>query len=494
MKKRPVAFLITLLLSTSPLFANEPIEAPKSEEITQEEVKEKTPESGKNEALEKSTPKEKEAPKESETSEKKKDEEKSQKKRKSKIELESKAERAPLPINELRLFTEVLEQLKRDYVEPLDDKTLIQNAIKGMLSELDPHSGYYTKEEYSSMLEVTQGSFVGLGVEVIPENGLIRVITPIDDTPAYEAGIKAGDLIIKIDDTPVQSVDVNRAIEMLRGEEGSEVTITLIRSQESTPLTLTITRANIQTKSVKSELLNEEYGYIRLSQFQEESSEEVRNAISKLQRALAKEKRLLKGLVLDLRNNPGGLLTEGVALSDLFIDGGLITYTQGQSEESRLDFNAEAGDLLNGAPLVVLINSGSASASEIVAGALQDHKRALIVGERSFGKGSVQTVLDLEGGKGLKYTSGRYYTPNGRSIQGLGIEPDVPFAPIESLTLRSDHFDFREADIKGHLSESESDEKKRDFSEENHKLATEDYPLFEALTLLKLLATMQSNH
>ncbi len=454
MRKKVLSIITTLLLTAAPLSAAEPFEEPlipTEEVITQPAAAVEEPVSE---------------------------------------VLDEKGTADPLPIKELRLFVNILEQLKQSYVEPVDDAQLIQNAIKGMLNELDPHSTFYTKEEYESVQQLTTGSFAGLGVEVTADNGLIRVIAPIDDTPAERAGIKAGDLIIKIDETPVQAVDINRAIEMLRGDVGTDVTLTLIRNADNSPITVTITRDKIKTKSVKHELLNEQFGYIRLSQFQEKSSQEVQEALNELADEAKGAGEVLQGLILDLRNNPGGLLDEGVNISDLFLNSGLIVYTQGQSEESRYNLLATEGDILEGAPMIVLINSGSASASEIVAGALQDHGRALIVGEQSFGKGSVQTVIDLPDGKGLKYTSARYYTPNGRSIQGEGIKPDVTLAPL-SVTLKPESYHLRESDMAGHLDNPNAQEELKDFTQENNQLAERDYPLYEALNLLKVLAITQ---
>lgn len=427
----------------------------------------------------------------------------------------------PLSITELRTFVEVMEKVKNEYVEDVTDQNLLENAIKGMLSNLDPHSSFYGKEEFEGLTESTTGEFAGLGVEITNEDGLLRIISPIDDSPAAKAGIKAGDLIIRINETAIQSVSSEDAIKMLRGEPGTEVMLTIIREGAAKPLKISILRDIIKTKSVRSEMLEPGFGYIRLSQFQERAGEEMINHINDLiknyqasikmatkdsHKDKATDKSInanatlsettqnqnpasahpLKGLILDLRNNPGGLVNQAVAISDLFLEGGLVVYTQGRDASTRSNSMAGPGDILNGAPLIVLINSGSASASEIVAGALKDNNRALIVGERSFGKGSVQVVIPLNDGRGLKFTTARYYTPSGKSIQAEGIVPDIAIEDFD-IKVKSDKPErIREADLVGHL-DNTSAINKADTQQSKQDLATRDYQLYEALNLLKTL-------
>lgn len=427
----------------------------------------------------------------------------------------------PIPIKELRTFVEVMEKVKNEYVEDVTDQNLLENAIKGMLSNLDPHSSFYGKEEFEGLTESTSGEFAGLGVEITNEDGLLRIISPIDDSPAAKAGIKAGDLIIRINETATQSVSSEDAIKMLRGEPGTEVVLTIIREGAAKPLKINILRDIIKTKSVRSEMLEPGFGYVRLSQFQERAGEELINHINDLiknyqastkmmtkdghtdknvdksmnpnialtEREQAKkssEIHPLKGLILDLRNNPGGLVDQAVAISDLFLEGGLVVYTQGRDASTRNNSIAGPGDILNGAPLIVLINSGSASASEIVAGALKDNNRALIVGERSFGKGSVQIVIPLNDGRGLKFTTARYYTPSGKSIQAEGIIPDIAIEDFDIKVKTDKPERIREADLAGHLDNTSATDKV-DIQQSEQDLAMRDYQLYEALNLLKTL-------
>lgn len=397
-----------------------------------------------------------------------------------------------LPLEELRAFSEVFGQIKRSYVETVDDKTLIENSIRGMLVGLDPHSAYLDPESYKELRIGTSGEFGGLGIEVSMEDGFVRVVAPIDDTPAKEAGIQAGDLIVRIDDTPVKGMTLNDAVQRMRGKPGTDIDLTIIREGEEEPLKVTITRAIIQVKSVKSRALEDGYGYIRISQFQTETESGMRKAVEKL---LEKNGGQLKGLVLDLRNNPGGVLGAAVDVSDAFLEKGLIVYTEGRDEESKQSFRATSGDILSESPMVVLVNGGSASASEIVAGALQDHHRAIIMGSRTFGKGSVQTILPLTENTALKLTTARYYTPSGRSIQAEGIVPDIKLESVKvSASSLSDIDPVREADLSRHLingakaqeiGQSKGD--KKDDRKPSASLAAEDYPLYEALNLLKAL-------
>jgi carboxyl-terminal processing protease len=389
----------------------------------------------------------------------------------------------------------VFAKVKKDYVEEIGDKKLLENAIRGMLEGLDPHSAYLDKAAYKELQEGTTGEFGGLGIEVGMENGFVKVIAPIDDTPAQRAGIQAGDLIIRLDDTPVKGMSLNDAVKVMRGKPGTDIVLTVVRENENKPLKLTITRAIITVKSVKSKTLEPGFGYIRISNFQSHTAEDLRQNLNKLKQENNDD---LKGLILDLRNNPGGILSAAIAVSDLFLDRGLIVYTEGRIENSKLKFNAKPADMLRHAPLIVLVNGGSASASEIVAGALQDHDRAIIMGVQTFGKGSVQTILPMSNEAALKLTTARYYTPSGRSIQAAGITPDIV---IENVAIAHKEEDstshIKEADLSGHLeNDKESDSSLVDddpeLEEEEEKeeipLAIRDYQLYEALNVLKGLA------
>jgi len=402
------------------------------------------------------------------------------------------AESVTLPYEELRMFTEVFGRIKRDYVEPVSDKKLLEDAIKGMLSGLDPHSAYLDTEQYKELREGTTGQFGGLGIEVTMENGFVKVVSPIDDTPAERAGIKAGDLVVRLDEKPVKGMTLADAVKIMRGEPGSIIILTVIREGEEAPLKISITRAIIKVKSVKNRILEKDFGYLRISSFQSRTGQGVIDAVAELTK---ENKGDLKGLVLDLRNNPGGVLNAAVEVSDAFLEKGLIVYTEGRIKNSEMRFNASPGDLVNGIPIVVLINAGSASASEIVAGALQDHKRAIIMGKKSFGKGSVQTILPTSGNAAVKLTTARYYTPSGRSIQAEGIEPDVVLARVKLETLDASAFKpVKEADLSHHLENGNGKDKskaeKNDEKDEQSNLDLRDYPLHEALTLLKGLGIM----
>lgn len=382
-----------------------------------------------------------------------------------------------IPVTELRVFAEVMERIRAAYVEDVDDTTLLRSAIRGMLNELDPHSAYLTPDQLKDLQASTSGEFGGLGIEVTMENGLIRVVSPLDNTPASEAGIRAGDLILKIDDTFVKGLTLSEAVDMLRGEPGSEVRLQVLGKEDDNPHTVTLERARISIESVRHEMLEPGYGYLRITQFQNNTAMDVKKAL-----AAMKEKEL-NGLILDLRNNPGGVLGAAVQVADSFLKEGMIVYTEGRLEESRSNFTASAGDLLNGLPLIVLVNGGSASASEIVAGALQDQGRALVVGRRTFGKGSVQTVLPLHGERALKLTTARYYTPKGRSIQAEGIKPDIE-VEVASVELARETGRVREADLPGHLLNDKAAGEKGDAGEKQ-TLASRDYALYEALSILK---------
>ncbi|MDP2903683.1 MAG: S41 family peptidase [Methylovulum sp.] len=404
---------------------------------------------------------------------------------------EPSADTDTLPFEDLRTFTEIFGRIKRDYVEPVSDKKLLEDAIRGMLSGLDPHSAYLVADEYQELKEGTTGQFGGLGIEVTMENGFIKVVSPIDDTPAQKAGIRAGDLIVRLDDKPVKGMSLADAVKMMRGEPGSKILLTIVREGEETPLKISIARDIIKVKSVKSRMLEKGYGYVRISSFQSGTGDNLKEAIT----ALKKENKAdLKGLVLDLRNNPGGVLNAAVEVSDAFLKSGLIVYTEGRIENSEMRFSAASDDLIDDAPIVVLINAGSASASEIVAGALQDQKRALIMGEKSFGKGSVQTILPTSNGAAVKLTTARYYTPSGRSIQAEGIEPDITLAHVKLESLeKSDFMPVKEADLSGHLQNGKESGKSTDDTANKDKEALEmkDYALSEALNLLKGISIMK---
>jgi carboxyl-terminal processing protease len=407
--------------------------------------------------------------------------------------VEPAADTEALPFEDLRTFTEIFGRIKRDYVEPVSDKKLLEDAVRGMLSGLDPHSAYLVAEEYQELKEGTTGQFGGLGIEVSMENGFVKVVSPIDDTPAQKAGIKAGDLIVRLDDQPVKGMTLADAVKKMRGEPGSSILLTVVREGAEAPLKITIVRDIIKVKSVKSRMLEKGYGYVRISSFQSGTGESLKDALAALKKENAGD---LKGLVLDLRNNPGGVLNAAVEVSDAFIKSGLIVYTEGRIENSEMRFNAAPDDLINGAPIVVLINAGSASASEIVAGALQDQKRAVIMGEKSFGKGSVQTILPTSNGAAVKLTTARYYTPSGRSIQAEGIEPDVALARVKLESLdKTDFKPVKEADLTHHLQNGKkgksADGAEGEQGEDKESLETKDYPLSEALMLLKGISIMR---
>ena len=404
---------------------------------------------------------------------------------------EAKVAPSRLPLDELRAFAEIFERIRTSYVETVDDKTLLENAIHGMLSGLDPHSSYLGSEDFEDLRNNTSGKFGGLGIEVGVEDGFIKVVSPIDDTPAQKAGILAGDLIIKIDDAPVKGIGLSNAIDKMRGEPGSKIELTILREGENQPLEISLNRAEIKITSVKQRLLEDNLGYVRITQFQENTGADIHKA---LQTLLDESKQTLAGVVLDLRNNPGGVLDAAVAVSDAFIDSGLLVYTQGRVTNADVRYQATVDTLMPDLPVVVLINAGSASASEIVAGALQDHKRAVIMGTQSFGKGSVQTVLPLNGEHALKLTTARYFTPNGRSIQAKGITPDIEVHQGK-FTQANEAGYYKEADLEGHLS---SDDGKENKSSDNHNSQNDriqkDYQLNQALTVLKGMNILNRSH
>jgi carboxyl-terminal processing protease len=349
----------------------------------------------------------------------------------------------------LEAFTNVLSIVKKNYVEEVDTKNLVNGAINGMLSSLDPHSAYLTPDLYKELQMDTQGRFGGLGIEITVKNGVLTVVSPIEDTPAFKAGVKPGDMIFKIEDEFTKDMTLVDAVKKMRGPKGTKITISVKREGVPELIDFTLVRDTIRVQSVRSRTLEEGYGYIRLAQFQERSDRDLQKALEKL----AAEKGGIKGLVLDLRNNPGGLLTQAVRVSDLFLDSGLIVYTEGRIESQKQKYFAQKEGTWMDFPMVVLVNGGSASASEIVAGALQDHKRAVVLGTKTFGKGSVQTILPLDDSSALRLTTARYFTPNGRSIQALGIVPDivVDSSPQEGKADDKKRQGVREENLPGHL-------------------------------------------
>ena len=403
-----------------------------------------------------------------------------------------------VPLEQIRTFAEIFTRIKRDYVRDVDDVSLLESAIKGMLAGLDPHSVFLDRDAFRSLQERAQGRFGGLGIEVSMENGLIKVIAPIDDTPAQRAGIESGDLITHINDQSVRGMSLGEAVDKMRGHPGTAVTLSVVRKGLGEVLRVHIVRAIIRVRSVKARLLEPGIALFRLSNFQSDTSEELWRALQRLRTDSDGE---LRGAVLDLRNNPGGILDAAVRVSDMFLEEGLIVVsTKGRTDSANLEYPARSPDALQGAPLVVLVNGGSASASEIVAGALQDQRRALIVGEPTFGKGSVQTLLTLRDEGALKLTTALYYTPSGRSIQAKGITPDVVLERIRP-NLDNASEGTKEAALKGHLQNKESEEGESSGQtapsapgqqDSSEKLVLEDYPLYEALNLLRGLIAMSS--
>jgi len=407
-----------------------------------------------------------------------------------------------LPIEDVQRFTIAISQIKNFYVEPVKDQDLFEDAIRGMLQGLDPHSSYLDKQDFQDLRAATKGEFSGLGIEVTMEDGYIKVISPIDDTPAYIAGVKSGDLIIKLDDKPVKGMTLRDAVNNMRGKRGTKILLTILRKGEKKPLRITVKRDVIHIKSVKSRLIDKKYAYVRVGHFQSPTTSDMLKAIKKLKKEAGGK---LAGLVLDLRNNPGGLLDSAIQVSDAFIhndkkgDEELIVYTKGRLPSSQFTATATPGDLLDGAPIIVLVNGGSASGSEIVAGALQDHKRAIVIGTKTFGKGSVQTVLPLDNDRGIKLTTALYYTPEGRSIQATGIVPDIIVEALEIPKPEEDKIAFdaiSEADLSGHLAngniDEKSDKKAKTDKEKDKELVHTDYQLYEAINLLKGLALVKS--
>jgi len=357
---------------------------------------------------------------------------------------------------QLNLFGDVFERVRSDYVEKPDDSKLVESAINGMLTGLDPHSSYMDGKSFKDMQIQTRGEFGGLGIEVTMEDGLIKVVAPIDETPAAKAGVMANDIITHLDDEPVQGLTLNQAVEKMRGPVNTKIRLKIMRKGQDKPTDIAITRDIIRVRSVRMRPEGDDVGYIRITQFNEQTTEGVKKAITDLQAQMGDK---LKGYVVDMRNNPGGLLDQAISVADAFLEKGEIVSTRGRNAEETSRFNARAGDLTKGKPIIVLINGGSASASEIVAGALQDHKRATVLGTRSFGKGSVQTIIPLGAGNGaLRLTTARYYTPSGRSIQAKGISPDIEVLQDvpEELKARTDT--KGEASLRGHLKTTDGKE------------------------------------
>lgn len=420
---------------------------------------------------------------------------------------QSKRTSLEIPVQDIQRFSTVIAQIKRYYIETPTDKELFNNAIRGMLLSLDPHSAFLDEDDLKDLQTVTTGEFGGIGIEIIPENGYIKVISPLDDTPAFKAGMKAGDLIVRINDKIIRKMTVRDAINMIRGKRGTFVDLTVLRKGEKKPLHFNVMRDVVKVASVKNKMLEPGYGYARIVFFQAPAADDLKNAILKLQQ---EAKGQLKGLIIDLRNNPGGLLDSAIHISDLFLDApklkydGLIVYTKGRIPGSDIRAKATPGDMIAGVPMVVLINGGSASASEIVAGALQDYKRAIVMGTRSFGKGSVQTIIPIDRSSGIKLTTALYYTPAGRSIQATGIVPDITVNELKVNKEQEDKLldDVDEKDLSGHLGnpkikESDKTSKESTNTKEStnpledqtavptNPLVYEDYQLFEALNMLK---------
>ena len=387
----------------------------------------------------------------------------------------------------IEIFTEVLRQIEDNYVEPEDPQKLIYGAIKGMVQSLDPHSSFMTKEEHQELLIETKGSFSGVGIEISMRDNVLTVVSPIEGTPAYEAGIMAGDKIIKIDEKSTRDMTLTDAVKNIRGKKGTTVKLTIIREDQEKPLEFNIIRDVIPLRSVRALLLTPEIAYLRISNFQSKTARDLTEALKKMEKD-----RPLKGLILDLRNNPGGLLSQAIDVSDLFLDSGIIVSTKGRNASQDMQVSAKKNDTERKYPIVVLVNGGSASASEIVAGALQDNKRALILGTKTFGKGSVQTILPLSDGSGLRLTTARYYTPSGKSIQASGITPDIEVAYIPPKEEKEDTQSryIREKDLKGHM-ENDTQEKggtkldKDDKDSQMKKMLEKDNQVVQALQLLK---------
>ena len=392
-------------------------------------------------------------------------------------------------MDDIRNFSRVYEMVRQAYVEKVDNKTLMKAAISGMLTGLDPHSEYLDKDGLAELSEDTTGQYGGLGIEVLQVDGTLRIVAPIDDTPASRAGIKPGDTIVKIDGTPVDSENIDDMFKKLRGDPGSKIVLSILHEKSDKPVDMSLTRERISVTSVKVRELEPGYAYVRLSQFQDDTTADLEKKLGEL----VKKNGQQRGVVLDLRSNPGGLLTAAVGVSDAFLDSGTIVTTRGRLQDANLSFSAHPGDLLNGAPMVVLVDNGTASAAEIVSGALKDNHRALIIGRRTFGKGVVQTVLPLDAEHAVKITTARYYTPSGTSIQAEGIKPDIALADLAVNKADSAaSLIGSEADLRNHLANEDGSKDRKaidnDGSAENAELATKDYALSQALNVLKGLS------
>ncbi|HRY23238.1 MAG: S41 family peptidase [Geminicoccaceae bacterium] len=389
-------------------------------------------------------------------------------------------------IRQLKLFGDVFERVRKEYVEEVTDQELVESAINGMLTSLDPHSGYLDAGRYRDMQVQTRGEFGGLGIEVTMENGLVKVVSPIDDTPAFDAGIQAGDLITHIDGEPVLGLSLSEAVERMRGPVNSEIELKIVRENREEPLSVNLARAIIKISPVRARA-EDDIGYVRLTTFNEQTNDIMREEVAKLRDQLGDR---FRGLVLDLRNNPGGLLDQAVAVADAYLDQGEIVSTRGRRSESIQRFNARSGDIIDGLPMVVLINGGSASASEIVAGALQDHRRSIIMGTQSFGKGSVQTIMPISGEGAIRLTTARYYTPSGTSIQAKGIAPDIEVHQA-TIELQDDTSGRREADLRGRL-DGEQPGDQAASGEAEPTLDSTDYQLARAIDVLRGIALYEA--
>jgi carboxyl-terminal processing protease len=432
-----------------------------------------------------------------------KEPEKTEDQKKEEAQLKREKENPDELYNQLNLFGDVFERVRAQYVDEISNKKLIEYAINGMLSSLDPHSAYLNEDDFDDMRVQTKGEFGGLGIEVTMEDGLVKVVSPIDDTPAFKAGIKPGDFIVQLDQKPIMGMSLSDAVEQMRGRVGTMIELTVRREGVTEPLTFRIKRDVIKIQSVRSRMEGDDIGYLRVTTFNQNTYDGLKSAIEKLQREKGDK---LIGYVLDLRNNPGGLLDQAVFVADAFLEKGEIVSTRGREKSDIKRDNATAGDLTKGLPIVVLINGGSASAAEIVAGALQDHKRAIVMGTKSFGKGSVQTVIPMPNDGAMRLTTARYYTPSGRSIQAKGIEPDILVEPARLEKL--DDYAYHEADLKGALVNPEDgtkeptpvkdglpDKQSQEETEKNltpeeraKKAAEEDYQLLRAKDLIRGLA------
>lgn len=391
----------------------------------------------------------------------------------------------------LKQFSQVMDLIERTYVRKVSREELVQGAIKGMLKNLDPHSAYLDRESFQDMQVETSGEFTGIGIEITLMNGKLSVVSPIEDTPAYRSGLQAGDVILEIDGESTQDISIMDAVHKIRGPKGEAVVLTVMHPDSNRPEKIEVVRDVIPLNSVKTEELETGYHYLRITNFNENTTAELNTALTNIRESA-------QGIVLDLRNNPGGLLNQAVSVSDAFLSKGQIVYTKGKVKQSRMSFSAEVDESDLGAPIVVLINSGTASASEIVAGALQDHKRALIIGERSFGKGSVQTIIPLADGAGIKLTTARYYTPNGRSIQAEGIVPDlkVPFVPLKADEQRRPLPRLREKDLSGHLKKEQTQDADTQLgqAEKVNRMLKQDNQLRLGLQILKGMPVIKGLH